>query len=203
MRSVVILLGLLLTWGALASVATKSIHEMASSATDVAVVEITDRVALEFEFKGERRICGYRVEARVIESLKGAVGNVEFVDPLEGEPDETSNRYLLFAFVQPNEARQAEREESLTESESRCFVSAGTRVVTTKPRSLLRIVVDGETQRANVVIPAYSQLDLESFGLSEEALRRGGFVPLDEIRAQITKTLDPTRSDQDQVIEPD
>jgi hypothetical protein len=175
-------------------VAKGSIEELATSASDIAIVEVTRRVALEYEYAEERRICGYRVAARVIESFKGAARSLEFIDPLDGEPGEARNKYLVFSFEQMNSVDEAAPPGSLYEAESRCFVSGGARVLRARPRSMLRVIEHADERW--VLVPIESGVEVDSFrriATAGEELPKGSLVAWEDIRGEIDGALERLR----------
>lgn len=180
--------------GSYASGASETVTELAMSASDVAVVEVVRRVPVEFEYLGEKRVCGYRIESRVLESFKGEAVRIDFVDPLEGDPTETKNRYLVFAFPQLNEINDPQPATSLYEAESRCFISASTRLVRAQPRTLLRLVGASASQEDWVFVRSGDHVDVAMLRWKPaEVPDEGHLVSWEDVRHEIERTLEAMR----------
>jgi hypothetical protein len=173
------------------SIATETFAGLVRRASDVAVIEIVRRVPVEYEYEGETRICGYRVEARVVESFHGETRRIEFADVLEGEPRESKSRYLLFAQGQSNPVDPTPP-GSLDEARIRCWIAASPKLVLVRPRTLLRLVDSNTSAGGWVLVPPNSSV--ESEGLSQKPAdgedAGAVLVSWPEVRRTIDSTLE-------------
>jgi hypothetical protein len=179
------------TTAAAYEIAQKTVSEMTMSASDVAVIEVLRRVPVKFDFEGQEHTCGYRLEARVIESLTGRQKSIEFGDAIEGEPGELRARYLVFALEQPNEVDGRQPPTSLEEARAQCWISLSRWLVLVRPRGLLRIEGMRGPDGGRVMIPAESAIDVSDLPHDAAATRdAGAVVPWSAVREEILRTLD-------------
>jgi hypothetical protein len=178
-----------------ASSTIETVRELAASASDVAIVEIIRRVPVEFEYRGERKTCGYRVEARVLESFKGEGKWIEFVDPLDGDPRESKEKYLAFAFIQLNSDQGNSSPDSLYEAESKCLISASKKFVRAQPRTLLQLRELGSRESGWVLVPSHTALEVDSFRREPDKSGQGNLVSWADVRSEIESALQANRPD--------
>lgn len=126
-----------------AKVRPSLLSEVVSQATRIVVARVTSVTVVTFWSGEAERPCGYRYQARVERTLKGAPSEmVEFFDPSLFPPLQHGERFLAFVESFDVEAvrermRQEEFESELSRQEALCRIGSSAAAVRQVPRTLL------------------------------------------------------------------